>query len=116
MQRILLLASVLNITLVTQAAELSYKSECIGSYILSLPDNLEVALYPTAQYLKPKSRYPVYFADGKWTYLSRFNYNKNDLTITARWDDHELIKIKQKLYNSYQNIKIKHPKDLVETW
>lgn len=49
-----------------------------------LPDNLEVALYPTARYLKPKSRYAVYFADGKWAYLSRFNYNKKDLAYCRK--------------------------------
>ncbi|MCO6524465.1 MAG: hypothetical protein J6562_05510, partial [Candidatus Schmidhempelia sp.] len=114
MQKILLLASLLSITLITQAAELTYRTECIGSYTLQLPDNLEVALYPTSQYLKPKSHYPIYFADGKWAYLSRFNYNNNNLSITTKWDDNELINVKEQLDNFIQSFKIKSPNDLME--
>ena len=115
-RRAILLTALLGSCFATQAVELNYKTECIGSYTVDLPDNLEVALYPPAQYLQPKSEYPVYFADGKWAILSAFNYNRNDLSITANWDDNQLITVKQKLYISNQNVKVNNPKNSVELW
>ena len=115
-RRVILLTALLGSCFATQAVELNYKTECIGSYTVDLPDNLEVALYPTKQYLEPKSRYPIYFADGKWAILSTFNYNDNKLSITANWDHDNLIEAKKQLSNSIQNIKIKNPNHLVEPW
>jgi hypothetical protein len=37
-----------------QVIELNYKTKCIGFYILDFPDNIEVSIYPTNQYFKPK--------------------------------------------------------------
>ena len=112
MKKLIFLFGVLSLN-TTLAVELTYKTECIGSYTLDLPDNLEVALYPTNKYLKPKSRFPVYFKDGKWAILSTFNYNRNKLSITAEWEDNELIKAKKTLNTSIENIKIQNLNHLV---
>ena len=115
-RRVILLTTLLGSCFAAQAVELNYKTECIGSYTVNLPDNLEVALYPTAQYLQPKSEYPVYFADGKWAILSAFNYNRNDLSITANWDNNELIDAKKQLIDSSKKVKIDNPDESVELW
>ena len=115
MKKLIFLFGVLSLN-TTLAVELTYKTECIGSYTLDLPDNLEVALYPTNKYFKPKSRFPVYFQDGKWAILSTFNYNRSDLAITMSWSDRELIDAKVKLNNINQNIKKENPNNLVEVW
>ena len=115
-RRVILLTALLGSCFATQAVELNYKTECIGSYTVDLPDNLEVALYPTKQYLEPKSRYPIYFADGKWAILSTFNYNRNKLSITANWDHNNLIEAKKQMIESNQSVKVDYPDDLVELW
>ena len=116
MKKIFLLVSLTCFSYLAQAVELTYKTECIGSYTLDLPDNLEVALYPTNKYLKPKSRFPVYFEDGKWAILSAFNYNRNNLSITAKWSDEELKNAKQQIALENQNIKTNNSNDMVELW
>ena len=115
-RRVILLTTLLGSCFASQAVELNYKTECIGSYTVDLPDNLEVALYPTAQYLQPKSKYSVYFADGKWAILSGFNYNDNKLSITADWDNNELINAKKQLIDSSKKVKIDNPDESVELW
>ena len=115
-RRVILLTTLLGSCFASQAVELNYKTECIGSYTVDLPDNLEVALYPTKQYLEPKSRYPIYFADGKWAILSTFNYNRNKLSITANWDHNNLIEAKKQMIESNQSVKVDYPDDLVELW
>ena len=116
MKKALLLIGLLSLSTTAQAVELTYKTECIGSYTLDLPDNLEVALYPTNQYFKPKSRFPVYFRDGKWAMLSVFNYNINDLAITNSWSDEEIIDVRKRLYKFNQEVKINNPNSPVELW
>ena len=69
------------ISSITQAADLTFKTECIGSYSIDLPDNIEIALFPIERYLQPRSNYPNYFLDGKWAILSTFNYNRNNIDI-----------------------------------
>ncbi|WP_294612343.1 T6SS immunity protein Tli4 family protein [uncultured Gilliamella sp.] len=115
-RRVILLTTLLGSCFAIQAVELNYKTECIGSYTVNLPDNLEVALYPTKQYLEPKSHYPVYFADGKWAILSAFNYNRNNLSITANWNADELTNAKKQLTNSFLSIKNNNPDHLFEPW
>ncbi|WP_294612340.1 T6SS immunity protein Tli4 family protein [uncultured Gilliamella sp.] len=115
-RRVILLTALLGSCFATQAVELNYKTECIGSYTVDLPDNLEVALYPTKQYLEPKPEYPIYFADGKWAILSTFNYNRNKLSITANWDHNNLIEAKKQMIESNQSVKVDYPDDLVELW
>ena len=112
--RFILFTTCMAISSITQAADLTFKTECMGSYSIDLPDNIEVALYPTNKYFEPKTKYPAYFSDGKWAILSTFNYNDNDLSITAKWKNEEWINIKQKLYNSNKNVKINNPNILVE--
>ena len=116
MKKALLLIGLLSLSTTAQAVELTYKTECIGSYTLDLPDNLEVALYPTNKYLKPKSRFPVYFQDGKWAILSAFNYNRNNLSITAKWNDEELKNAKQQIAIENQIVKTNNSNDMVELW
>ena len=116
MKRAILLTTLLGSCFAAQAVELNYKTECIGSYTVNLPDNIEVALYPISLYSQPRSEYPVYFADGKWAILSAFNYNRNDLSITANWNINELIDIKKKINNANQKVKVEHPNDSVESW
>ena len=106
----------LNFSFCTHAVSLNYKTECIGSYSIDLPDNIEVALYPTNEYFKPKTRYPIYFSDGKWAILSTFNYNHNNLSITANWTDTEFINVKKKMQNSIQKVKKENPEILAELW
>ncbi|MCX8628037.1 hypothetical protein J3U38_07945, partial [Gilliamella sp. B3976] len=115
MKKMIFLFGVLSLN-TTLAVELTYKTECIGSYTLDLPDNLEVALYPTNKYLKPKSRFPIYFQDGKWAILSAFNYNQNNLSITAKWNDEELKKAKQQIAIENSNVKNSNSNDMVEIW
>ncbi|WP_392552305.1 T6SS immunity protein Tli4 family protein [Orbus wheelerorum] len=91
-KQLILLTSLLAVAS-SQATVLNYQTECIGSYTLQLPDNIEVALYPTATYLQPKSKYPIYFADGKRAYSSIFNYNNSFLMITKEWKDSNLSSI-----------------------
>ena len=81
MKKTLLLLGLLSLSVTTQAVELAYKTECIGSYTLDLPDNLEIALNPIEHYFEPSSKSPNYFADKKWAILSVFNYNRNILDI-----------------------------------
>ena len=78
MKKAILLTICMAISSITQADDLSFRTECIGSYSIDLPDNIEVALYPTNKYFEPKTKYPAYFSDGKWAILSTFNYNDND--------------------------------------
>ena len=42
------------ISSIAQAADLTFKTECIGSYSIDLPDNIEIALFPIERYLQPK--------------------------------------------------------------
>ncbi|MCX8639843.1 hypothetical protein J3U37_06975 [Gilliamella sp. B3172] len=115
MKKMIFLFGVLSLN-TTLAVELTYKTECIGSYTLDLPDNLEVALYPTNKYLKPKSRFPIYFQDGKWAILSAFNYNQNNLSITAKWNDEELKIAKHQIAIENSNVKDSNFNDMVEIW
>lgn len=108
MRTILLLIGLL-LTTACSALSFDYKTECVGSYTLALPDDLEVALYPTESYLKPKSKYPVYFKDGKWAYLSYFYYNDNILMITDIWEDDKSLSIVNESFNiSYNKTKQKN--------
>ena len=79
--RFILFTTCMAISSITQAADLIFKTECIGSYSLDLPDNIEIALFPIERYLQPRSNYPNYFLDGKWAILSTFNYNRNNIDI-----------------------------------
>lgn len=113
MRTILLLIGLL-LTTACSALSFDYKTECVGSYTLALPDDLEVALYPTESYLKPKSKYPVYFKDGKWAYLSYFYYNDNILMITDIFDDSVKLKeIKVQILTDNNEIKAKYLNDSV---
>ena len=114
MKKAILLTICMAISNITQATNLTFKTECIGSYSIDLPDNIEVALYPTNKYFEPKTNYPAYFSDGKWAILSTFSYNKNNLSITAKWNDQGWIKVKKELYDSNQSVKIDYPKILIE--
>ena len=114
--RFILFTTCMAISSITQAADLTFKTECVGSYSIDLPDNIEVALFPTNKFLEPKTRFPVYFSDGKWAILSTFNYNHNDLSITANWTDTELVKVKKMMHTTNQKIKKDNPEDLVELW
>ena len=82
MKKTFLLTICMAISSITQADDLSFKTECIGSYSIDLPDNIEVALYPVERYLQPGSKFPNYFLDGKWAILSIFEYNNNRIYIT----------------------------------
>ncbi|WP_392552307.1 T6SS immunity protein Tli4 family protein [Orbus wheelerorum] len=98
----------------SQATALNYQTECIGSYTLQLPDNIEVALYPTSTYLQPKSKNPIYFDDGKRTYSSIFNYNKNRLIITHFFNDKNVLnKIVNDTLADNNKIKIEYIDDSV---
>ena len=114
--RFILFTTCMAISSITQAADLTFKTECIGSYSIDLPDNIEVALYPTNKYFEPKTRFPVYFSDGKWAILSAFNYNRNILTITEKWTDQQLLDAQKRLEVSIENIKRKNPDHLVNSW
>ena len=61
MKKAILLTSCMTISSITQAADLTFKPECIGSYSIDLPDNIEIALFPIERYLQPRSNYPNYF-------------------------------------------------------
>ena len=59
--RFILFTTCMAISNITQAADLIFKTECIGSYSIDLPDNIEIALFPIERYLQPRSNYPNYF-------------------------------------------------------
>ncbi|WP_392552306.1 T6SS immunity protein Tli4 family protein [Orbus wheelerorum] len=99
----------------SQATALNYQTECIASYTLQLPDNIEVALYPTATYLQPKSKYPIYFDDGKKAYSSIFNYNYNKLMITDDYKDEKfLTELLKNLSDSFIDIINYNPQDEIK--
>lgn len=68
----------------TYAATIPLKTECVGYYAVSLPENIETALYQIADVADGTKEQKIKFPDNKITYYSTFSYDYITLKITTK--------------------------------